>query len=121
MDHLRFETDHYKQEKRRIIRMWLGSPDGMNRDDLSKALADYRDRNVEHLAQQLANQRLTESTTGPDPYDREVEERQKPLTQGELSGRTTTHQRSPEVYEKLPDKAYDYFRQERYDGHRLGD
>jgi hypothetical protein len=120
-DHLRKENDHYKQEKRQVMRSWLAGPDGFNRDDLSKALIDYHNRDILGQATQLAHQRLKDMAMGPDPYDRELNERQVPLTKAELSGRTTMHKRSPQIYEQLPGKGYDYFRQERYDGHSLGD
>jgi hypothetical protein len=118
---LRMEADHYKQEKRNIMRSWLVGPDGPNKNDLGKALADYHNRQIVLRAKHLADQRATDSITGQDPYDRELNERQKPLTKKELSGKTTTHHRSPEIYNQSPGTGYDYIRVERYDGHALGD
>jgi hypothetical protein len=119
--HLQRENDHYKPEKRRIMRSWLVGQDGLNKDDLTKALVDYHDRDILTKAKRLANQRLTDMTMGPDPYDKELNERQIPITKKELNGRTTTHKRSPQVFEELPGKGCDYIRVERYDGHHLGD
>jgi hypothetical protein len=117
---LREEDDHYKQEKRQIIRTWLKAPNGMgvNKDDLPRALVDYHSRQVALLAKQLVDQHLLDSTTGPDPYDRELRERQKPLTKAEKSGKMGMHQRSPQIYDSGPTTGFDYVRLARYDGHR---
>jgi hypothetical protein len=116
---LREEADHYKQEKRQIVRSWLNGPQGLNKDDLGKALADYHNRQIPLLAKQLGYQYLADSTTGPDPYDKELHERQKPLTKAEKSGKMGMHRRSPQIYESGPGTGYDYIRLERYDGHGM--
>jgi hypothetical protein len=118
--HLRTEADHYKRKKRGIMRTWLAGPGGFNKDDLGKALAEYHSRDIEGLVQLLADQRLADSTSGPDPYDREVNERQIPLTKKELSGKKGTEERSPQINEALPgNNEWEWYAQERYDGHRL--
>ncbi|KAE9368502.1 hypothetical protein N431DRAFT_414971 [Stipitochalara longipes BDJ] len=116
---LREEDDHYKQEKRQIVRSWLNGPQGLNRDDLGKALADYHHRQILLLAKKLGDQHVEDSTTGPDPYDRELDERQKPLTKHEKNGKMGMHRRSPQIYESGPGTGYDYIRLERYDGHGM--
>jgi hypothetical protein len=116
---LREEADHYKQEKKQIVRSWLTGPQGLNKDDLGKALADYHNRQIPLLAKQLGDQYLADSTTGPDPYDRELHERQKPLTKAEKSGKMGMHRRSPQIYESGPGTGYGYIRLERYDGHGM--
>lgn len=101
------------------MRSWLAGPDdGLNQDDLGKALADYHSRQIGLLAKKLADQHLEDST---NDYDREFNERQQPFTKQELNGRTTTHHRSPEIYEQLSGEGYNYIRMERYDGHNIGD
>lgn len=118
---LRREADHYKQEKRDIMHSWLVGPQGLNKDDLRKALADYHSRQIVLQAKQLADQYWQDSTTGDDPYDRELNERQKPFTKQELNGKMGMHRRSPQIHEKGPTSGYDYIRLERYDGHGLWD
>jgi hypothetical protein len=123
IDVLRQEADHYKQKKRNIMRSWLVGSDGPNRDDLGKALSDYHNRQIEILAKKLTDQHLRDLTTGnkDDRYDRELNERQKPLTTEELSGKMGTHRRSPQIYEQLSGSGCDYIRVERYDGHGMWD
>jgi hypothetical protein len=119
VDYLRSESDHYKLEKRRIISSWLAGPEGWNTDDLSKALADFHNRGLARRARELDDKRLRESTTGPDPYDRELNGRQRSYSKQELNGKMSMHGRSPQINEQLSGKGYDYIRVERYDGHRL--
>jgi hypothetical protein len=111
--HLRREQDHYKTEKRRLIKEWLIEHDEIantatwNTTDLSKALEDYEFHNIEQMAANLDQQRYMEKTYGSDPYDKETQERQKPRTARELNNRRGNPLRSPDVVKsKAEEKAY---------------
>ncbi|KUJ24369.1 uncharacterized protein LY89DRAFT_679531 [Mollisia scopiformis] len=100
---LRRDTDHYKVEKRRIIKTWLMIDDKTwNTDNLRKSIEDYELLGIEELAANLDEKRkkhMTLSPKNPDPYDRETQERQVPYTDHECSGKQGGRWRSPDVNE----------------------
>ena len=118
-NHLNSEPDHYKREKRDIIKDWLyNEPGGWNHDDLAKAIEDFAVLNVEQQARSLDKLRYLEmhpfqkgvmnklrsigirpSQEGYMPVDHEYQEGQVPLTKQEL-GRLGMKTRSPTVHEK---------------------
>lgn len=129
--YLRRETDHYKTEKRRIVKQWLREDDGTtvtwNTTDLHKAIEDYELNNIEQMAADLDELRQKEMTQGPDAYDKETQERQRPLTEREARGKRGGHLRSPDVNSwKSEEYAYLYDHENykwifqfhnKYDGH----
>lgn len=118
---LRGERDHYKHEKRRIITTWLKTSKGLNGDNLNRSLYDFVDRDIQGVARRLDQLHLQESTMGPDPYDKENNERQIPIPWERLNNKRGTQYRSPTIKEKLPDTngGVDWWRAARYDGHGM--
>lgn len=115
---LRREYDHYKDNKRFIIREWLSElkfeednsgpvpkvkkTREWNRNDLRKAVeVDYYMHDIEQLAADLDGLRQRDMTIvsedNPHPYDRETKERQRPLHISETRGLTGTGGRAPDV------------------------
>lgn len=104
---LRRETDHYKSQKRCIVKQWLREADGTwNTTDLRRAIEAYEYHGVEEMARDLDEERFLDMTEGPDPYDRETEERQRDLTHDETKGKRGGFLRSPEVCESKAGEHY---------------
>ena len=107
-NYLNSEIDHYKREKRDIIRSWLHSPfTGWNHNNLPKALDEFAGLNIEERAEDLDKWRYQEMhpseeamKRGVMSVDHEYNEGQVPLTRDEL-GRLGKKNRSPEVTEKF--------------------
>ncbi|CZR55330.1 uncharacterized protein PAC_05217 [Phialocephala subalpina] len=147
---LRREVDHYKQKKRQIVKEWLSEERleedttginpvmvkvrDWNRIDLRKAVeVDYYLHDAEQTAINLDNRRQRDMTVvskkNPDPYDRETQERQRPLQDSETRGLTGMGGRAPDVlkekeFERIclnpvgADK-FQWYRRDRYTGHGL--
>jgi hypothetical protein len=101
---LNSEVDHYKREKRGIIRNWLHTPfSGWNDNNLPKALEDFSVLDIKSQAEGLDRRRyrdMNPSRKGvATPVDHEYNEHQVPLTGAEL-GRIGMKNRSPEVTDK---------------------
>ena len=111
------ETDHYKREKRAIIKHWLKDDyddGGWNIMNMPKALTDFTDRNVAVEARKLCRKRWNKvhrrhKLFAQDPilyaqygqWDREYDERQTPYSRDE-KGRLGLKNRSPTVHGKDP-------------------
>lgn len=126
--HLRHTTDHYKNKKRAIIKAWLMDDNNRghwNTTDLRKAIEDYELLGIEEMAAALDEHRKN------DVYDRETQERQRPITDAERGGSRGAWRRSTDVKDsKMEEEAYltyplDEFRNYhqsdecRFDGHGI--
>lgn len=134
---LREEADHYKAQKRRIVKRWLREEERdpytdeivatWNTTNLGKAIEDFHLKEIEVMAQCLDDQRASDMTRGRDPYDRETQERQRPYTEKETRGRRGFYLRSPDVnawkHEEAafirggPDWQWHAQSHDKYDGH----
>jgi hypothetical protein len=94
------EQDHYKSAKRSIIKRWLCSGDGTGWNDanLPKALQDYTLRRIQKCAERLDRMRMDQ--IAEEGFDRETQERQKPIPMVTRKANRGGFLRSPEVWEK---------------------
>lgn len=118
-DYLRREKDHYKSEKRKIIRRWLYNGVHWNDNDLDKAILDFNARNIIDKADALDRQRMLDMNhTRPSHCrDHEFDERQNPLTFHEMNRKNEIALRqSPLVSDK--DKVLTPWNDQRMDRRR---
>jgi hypothetical protein len=92
------EDDHYKLLKRRIIRKWLEDEDGLNTNELQRALVEFDEKDIMQDVQALDELRFAHMHTGPadDRFDREYADRQRELTRAEL-GRLGLKNMAPHI------------------------
>ena len=82
---LEAEQDHYKLIKRRIIAKWLQDDEGLNTNNLPRALEEYDEKNINEDIQSLDELRFKHMHYGPSHqrFDREHAERQNELSREE--------------------------------------
>lgn len=81
--YLRLEHDHYKSDKRKIVRRWLYNGQEWNDNDLDKALLDYEARGIMYKADDLDRKRDLDMnhTRLAHCIDHEYDERQNPIVE----------------------------------------
>jgi len=101
---LRKEADHYKQEKRDIMRSWLVGPDGLNKDDLARHLQTATvDKSYFKPSSLLISTWQIRQLLWP--VWQRTQWAAKAYHYEERSGKTTALQRSPEIYNQAPVQA----------------
>jgi hypothetical protein len=123
-DYLDCEEDHYKKQKRSVIKKWLYHPDVWNDDeeefgvwnqtDLSKAIEDFEKKGVVGAAHKLDIRRMRDS------IDHESHEVQRPLSV-ETEGRRGAHGIQAPTTSDKPTEAFHqqwaWFRGDRINAH----
>ncbi|PQE21773.1 ribosomal L36 protein [Rutstroemia sp. NJR-2017a WRK4] len=123
-DYLDIEEDHYKREKRTIIKRWLYHPDmwndgeeefGMwNQTDLLRAIEDFEKKGVVGAAHKLDLKRLRAS------IDHETHEVQRPLpvaTEGRRGAHGIQAPTTTDKLDQISHKQWDWFRGDRINAH----
>jgi hypothetical protein len=127
--YLNSETDHYKIQKRSIVRSWLDNEDhSINENNLPKFVADFVRNDVKGQARTLddTNQRHIEQYG----YSKETLETQKPMSdkvkranRGDFTASPKVGEWQSELYlrkqkERDPESAkWNWYRADRYQGH----
>ncbi|KAM3069344.1 hypothetical protein ACMFMG_010847 [Clarireedia jacksonii] len=126
-DYLDLEEDHYKRQKRTIIKRWLYHVDEWNdteekfglwnQTDLSKAIGDFEKRGVIGAAHKLDTQRMRAMQQGADHEYHEIQRPLPVVTEGRrgahgVQAPTTTDKPLENLY-----KQWAWFREDRIDAH----
>lgn len=81
VDELENEADHFKAQKRLLLHKWVYDGMDANNFNLPKLLADFEDKSISYEGAKLNYIRI--KTAQKNGYDREFEERQRPLQRRE--------------------------------------
>lgn len=98
VDELDAEADHFKAQKRLILRKWVYDGVDVNNFNLPKLLEDFDEKHIRFEAEKLNYIRM--KTTQKNGFDKETEDRQRPLNRREL-GRHGIKYISPTYADKI--------------------